>query len=112
MFYCKKNRHRRSLYCLVRYCGVFILKQLAFLCVFGVGLALFGLLMGWQLTLQQWIGLASCATWIALVLLLGVACHIESREQAFTKKECIEIAVMIAALTAFYGIVAALMYCC
>lgn len=112
MFYCKKNRSRRSLYCLVRTCGVFVLKQLAFLCVFGVGLALFGLLMGWQLTLQQWIGLASCATWIALMLLLGVACQIEARERPFTKKECMELALMIVVLTAFYGIVAALMYCC
>lgn len=112
MFYSKKNRYRRSFYCLVRDWGRFILKQLAFLCVFGVGLALFGLLMGWQLTLQQFIGVAACATWIALMLLLVVACQIEARERAFTKKECMELALMIVVLTAFYGIVAAVMYCC
>ncbi len=112
MFYSKKNRYRRSLYCIARDWGIFLLKQFTFLCVFGVGLALFSLIMGWQLTLPQSIGLAACATWIALMLLLVVACHIEAREQAFTKKECAEIALMIVALTAFYGIVAALMYCC
>lgn len=112
MFYCKKNRHRRSLYCLVRACGVFILKQLAFISVFGVGLALYGLLTEWQLTLQQLIGLAAWATWCALMLLLGVACMIEACERPFTKKECMELALMIVGLTAFYGSVAALMYCC
>jgi hypothetical protein len=46
------------------------------------------------------------------MLVLGVACFIEARERTFTKKECAEVALMIVVLTAFYGIVAALMYCC
>ena len=112
MFYSKKNRYRRSLYCIARYWGIFILKQFAFLCVFGGGLTLFSLLMGWQLTPPQCIGLAACSTWIALLFLLCIACQLEARERTFTKKECAEVAVMMVVLTAFYGIVAALMYCC
>lgn len=112
MFYCKKNRCRSSLYCLVRDWGIFILKQFAFLCVFGGGFILFSLVMGWQLTPPQCIGLAACATWIALMLVLGVAYCIEACEHEATKNECMELALVVVVLTAFYGIIAALMYCC
>lgn len=112
MFYCKKNRYRRSLYCIARDWSIFLLKQFTFLCVIGGGLHLFNLLWGWRLTLPQNIGLAACTIWLALMFLLGIACYVESNEREFTRKECIAIAVVIAELTAFYGIVAAVMYCC
>lgn len=112
MFYCKKNKDRRSFYCIIRdYLKFALLHTATWLLVLGyiAGLSYF---MDIPMIFSQLATMAALGAWFAYMLLIFIVCVVAAGAGDMDKENRRLAVTTVIKLTCFYGIVGFLSYCC
>lgn len=112
MFYCKKNRYRRSLYCIVRDYLKFALKHtITWLLVLGL-MAGLSFITGSPISFGQLAMQAALGAWFAYMLLILVVCVVATGTDDMDAVDRRLAIRLVIELTCLYGIIGFLAYCC
>lgn len=112
MFYCKKNRYRRSLYCIVRDYLKFALKHTTtWLLLLGI-MAGLSYITGSPMNFGQLAVQAALGAWFAYMLLILVVCVVAAGADELDKVARRMVMRTVIDLTCLYGIIGLLAYCC
>lgn len=112
MFYCKKNRYRRSLYCIVRDYLKFALKHIAtWLLLLGT-MAGLNYITGTPMHFGQLAMQAALGVWFAYMLLILIVWVVASGAEDMDAVDRRMAIRLVIELTCFYGIIGLLAYCC
>lgn len=112
MFYCKKNRYRRSLYCIVRDYMKFALKHtITWLLVLGL-MAGLSYITDSPMSFGQLAMQAALGAWFAYMLLILIVCVVATGADEMDKVARRMVIRTVIDLTCLYGIIGLLAYCC
>ena len=112
MFYCKKNRYRRSLYCIVRDYLKFVLKHTAtWLLLLGT-MAGLNYITGTPMSFGPLAMQAALGVWFAYMLLILIVWVVASGAEDMDAVDRRMALRLVIELTCFYGIIGLLAYCC